>query len=101
MDTEELVNQAKLRFSHNSNKSYLEEKYLNKLILAEQNGLWKADTHTIAFLNSFDTETIIMVDSFNNPIKVNRQELLDKLKDIYTSVMQSYYEEYKVLEDNR
>jgi hypothetical protein len=101
MDTQELVTEAKLRFSHNSAKQYLYEKYTNKLTIAEQNGLWRADTQTISFLNSFNTKSLILIDTFDNPVQVNRLELLKKLTETYQIVMQEYFIEYKKLEDNR
>jgi hypothetical protein len=42
MDINDLITETKARFSHNSAKEYLKEKYDSKLILATQNGLWKA-----------------------------------------------------------
>jgi hypothetical protein len=53
MDTKTLIKDAKARFSHNSAKAYLKEKYNSKLIIAEQGGLWRADAQTIAILASF------------------------------------------------
>ena len=53
MDTKTLIKDAKARFSHNSAKAYLKEKYSSKLVIAEQGGLWRADAQTIGFLNSF------------------------------------------------
>lgn len=101
MDTHEIISEAKLRFSYNANKQYLSEKYDNKLVVAQQNGLWKADSKTISFLNSFDSENLILIDNFNNPVLVNRKELLQSLIDTYNSVMEQYYQEYKSLENKR
>ena len=56
MDTKTLISDAKARFSHNSAKAYLKEKYKSKLIIAEQGGLWKADAQTIALLQAFSNQ---------------------------------------------
>jgi len=101
MDTKTLIADAKARFNHNSAKEYLREKYESKLLVAEQGGLWKADQQTIAFLSASGNETIVVVDTFNNPVKVNRKELLDKLTDTYWEVMNAWYDEWKELENNR
>lgn len=101
MDVKSLLVEAKARFQHNSARDYLKEKYKDKLIVADQGGLWKADNETIAFLNSFDTETIILVDTFNTPVEVNRVELLEKLKELYLKVTQEYIKEWKELEAKR
>lgn len=101
MDVQSLLNETKARFSHNSAKDYLREKYSSKLIVAEQNGLWKADTQTIAFLNSFNTEKLILIDLHNHPVEVERKLLLEKLQSLYVSVYDEMYKEWKELENKR
>lgn len=101
MNTQELVTQVKARFSHNSSKEYLKQKYTNKLLVADQNGLWQADQQTISFLSSLVTPTTVLIDTFGNPVEVNRESLLVKLKETYETVMQEWYTEYKELENNR
>lgn len=104
MDTKTLIAEAKARFAHNSAKDYLKEKYEAKLLIAEQGGLWKADKETIAFLsvmsNDWD-DRVVLIDTFQNPVLVDRSELLTKLKDIYNSVMAEWYNEWKELESKR
>jgi hypothetical protein len=104
MDTKTLITEAKARFSHNSAKSYLKEKYDAKLLVADQGGLWKADQQTISFLtvmvNDYDDRVIIM-DTFQNPVLVDRSELLSKLKTVYNDVMLEWYNQWKELENKR
>lgn len=101
MDTTILIEEAKARFNHNSAKDYLKEKYKSKLTLADQGGLWKADLNLITFLSSYPTETVVLIDSFENPVKVNRKQLLDKLVEVYDAVMNEWHEEWKDLESKR
>jgi hypothetical protein len=101
MDTKTLITDAKARFAHNSAKDYLKEKYDAKLLVAEQGGLWKADQQTIAFLSASNNESIILIDTFDNPVKVNRKELLDKLTASYWTVMKEWHDEWKELESKR
>ena len=104
MDTKTLIAEAKARFNHNSAKAYLKEKYDAKLLIADQGGLWKADQQTIAFLtvmsNDWD-DRVIMMDTFQNPVVVERSALLSKLKEVYNSVMLEWYNEWKELESKR
>ena len=104
MDTKTLIAEAKARFAHNSAKDYLKEKYEAKLLVAEQGGLWKADQQTISFLtvmpNDYD-DRVIMLDTFQNPVLVDRIELLSKLKNVYNDVMLEWYNEWKELESKR
>ena len=101
MDTKTLIKDAKARFSHNSAKAYLKEKYSSKLVIAEQGGLWKADAQTIGFLNSFSDETLVVIDTFDNPVKVDRKELLESLTKTYTKIMTEWNSEWKELERKR
>ena len=101
MDTKTLINDAKARFSHNSAKAYLKEKYSSKLVIAEQGGLWKADAETIGFLNSFSDETLVVIDTFDNPVKVDRSQLLESLTKTYTNIMTEWNSEWKELERKR
>ena len=102
MDTKTLISEAKARFNHNSAKDYLREKYNAKLLVAEQGGLWRADMQTIAFLKSWQvTDDIVLMDTFDNPVKVDRIKLLIKLQDTYQSVMEEWHSEWKELESKR
>ena len=101
MDVNTLLAEAKARFSHNSAKHYLKEKYSSKLILADQGGLWKADKETIGTLYALDGDRVILIDTFENPVEVDRKELLSKLTTIYTDTMNAWYQEVKDLEGKR
>ena len=104
MDTKTLIVEAKARFNHNSAKAYLKEKYDAKLLVADQGGLWRADQQTITFLtvmiNDWD-DKVVLKDTFDNPVLVDRSELLTKLKEVYRSVMAEWYNEWKELESKR
>lgn len=101
MDTQTLLADMKARFAHNSAKHYLKEKFSSKLLVADQNGLWKADVATLSFLASVTTETVIMLDLYETPVEVNVKSLQDKLLTTYNSVMSQWHNEYKDLENKR
>jgi hypothetical protein len=101
MDTTTLISEAKARFNHNSAKAYLKDKYDSKLIVADQSGLWKADVQTISFLSNMDDNFIVLIDTFNNPVQVNRDILLELLKETYNKVMLEWHKEWKELESKR
>jgi hypothetical protein len=101
MDTKTLISEAKARFNHNSAKAQLKDKYDSKLIVAEQNGLWKADAQTITLLATLDTDTAVLMDTFNNPVEVDRLKLLGTLQTTYALVMQEWHDEWKELESKR
>lgn len=101
MDTENLIKEAKARFSHNAAKTYLQDKYKSKLSIAEQGGLWNITPDLLSFLASLEQERVVIIDSFNNPVKVNRRDLLVKLLTTYNSVMEQWHKEWAELENNR
>lgn len=101
MDTNSLISEAKARFAHNSAKAYLKDKYDSKLIVAEQGGLWKATPELIGFLASSTDEYVILIDTFENPVHVNRIALHDALDKAYSDAMSLWYKEWTELEGKR
>jgi hypothetical protein len=101
MDTKTLISEAKARFNHNSAKAQLKDKYDGKFIIAEQGGLWKASPELISFLSAIDDNFVILIDNFNNPVHVNRDQLLTVIKDTYNKVMLDWYKEWKEIETIR
>jgi len=101
MDTKTLIADAKARFNHNSAKAQLKDKYDGKFIVAEQGGLWKASPELIAVLSAFDDNFIVLIDNFDNPVEVKREDLLKVIKDTYQKVMLEWYKEWKEVESKR
>jgi hypothetical protein len=101
MDTNTLLTDIKARFNHNSAKAYLTEKYNAKLIVANQGGLWRADSQTLTLLSASANKQMILLDTFGNPVKVERAELLDLLGRTYSKVMEEWYTEWQELETKR
>ena len=102
MDTKTLISEARARFNHNAAKAQLKDKYEGKLIIADQGGLWKATPELIAFLNALSEDNfVILIDNFDNPVEVKREQLLEVLKATYQKVMLEWYKEWKELESKR
>jgi hypothetical protein len=97
LDTKNLVLKAKERFAHQQSKLQLESKYDNQLIVANQNGLFKATPELIGFLASQTAKTVILVDEYRNPVKVKRNELLTLLNEKYSTIMEQWYDEHTEL----
>lgn len=101
MDTKLLISEAKARFNHNSSRAQLKDKYESKLIVADQGGLWKATPELIGYLASNTSEHVILIDTFENPVLVNRIALHDVLSKTHDDAMQLWYSEWKELEQKR
>ncbi len=100
MDTNNLIADIKLRFNHYESKKYLEEKYLNQLIFADQGGIWKITPELLSFLKHC-TEPTIMLDIHNKPVKIDSQNLYSKLEQHYRDVTTRWHAEYSELSKNR
>ena len=101
MDTKLLISESKARFNHNSAKAYLKDKYDSKFIIADQGGLWRANLETINFLSASSDDLVILIDTFESPVKVSRVALLNKLTSVYTAVMTEWHSEWQELESKR
>lgn len=101
MDIGNLLTAARTRFNHNSAKKYLKQKYENKLIIAEQGGLWKITPELIATLAIYPSKTLILVDMYDTPILLNKNAFLSKASSTYDTVMNEYKLEYEELKNNR
>jgi len=75
-----LTQKIRHRFDHEAAKQVLREKYEAKLLFAHQGGMFRADANLIVLLSSFDTEDVVIIDEFQNPIKVDRPSLLQEAK---------------------
>jgi hypothetical protein len=101
MDTQQLVKDVKARFNINYQKHQLHEKYTAKLIFADQGGLWAANPNLLSQLSSSDTPTLILLDNYENPIKVDRLKLFEKANELYVSTMKDWHSEYETLKNKR
>lgn len=101
MDTNKLIQEARARFKHQEAKTYLQEKYLSRLIMTSQGGMWNVTTEFLAFLRTSKNEQDVLIDSFNKPIKVNTKQLLLDTEALYSSVMSEWYNEFTELQSKR
>jgi hypothetical protein len=101
MDTKALIADTKARFSHNSARAYLKDKYDSKLTAADQGGLWKATPELLGFLASQTDDQVILMDTFDNPVLVDRVQLFNVLDKAYRDTMNLWYAEWKELESKR
>lgn len=101
MDTIQLIKDIKARFQHDTAKQYLKDKYKSKLTIASQGGLWKITPELILFLDNAGSTELILLDEYENPVKVDRTKLFYTLRDTYNTVMESWYNELKELEKKR
>jgi hypothetical protein len=76
---------------------YLIEKYKNKLTLTHAGGMWNITMELLSFLRSSPGEELILLDNYNNPIKVVRLAMLEEMTEKYEYIMQEWLNEYTQL----
>jgi hypothetical protein len=97
----ELVEQIKQATDYQTNKQILREKIQTDLHFAYNGGLFKASQELIAFLNAWTDNEIFLEDTYHNPIKVNRQELLTLAQQHYQTAMNSWHTQHEELKRTR
>jgi len=102
MDTNDLITHSRSRFDHAAAKRTLKEKYQGKLVFAYSGGMFKATPEFITFLKSCSTNIdIIVLDLYENPIRINVPELTRLTWDRYQEQMTAWLKEYDELNKNR
>ena len=97
----ETLSQIKKATDYQLNKKILREKVKSDLHITHAGGLFLITPTLLTFLNSFDVEYLIVEDVYDNPVKVNRQQLLEKLQQVYETTMEQWCTEWKEAESKR
>lgn len=96
MDSNIIYEHAKARFDHARSQQVLREKYQAKLKFAYNEGMWESGPLLISTLSSMsDSETLVIEDLYNNPVKVNTHELLHLAKSHWQEQMNGWLSEYE------
>lgn len=97
----QLVSQIKQATDYQTNKRILCEKIQSDLHFPYNGGLFKATPNLIAFLNCWECDEIVIEDTYQNPIKINRTELLTLCQQQYQTAMNSWHIQYEELKRAR
>ena len=94
---EQLVNQVRTATDYQINKQILREKIQTDLHFAYNGGLFKATPELISFLNCYDPYEMFIEDTYQNPIRVDRRELLALAKQHYQTAMNAWHIQHEEL----
>jgi hypothetical protein len=100
-ELEQLTTQIKQSTDYQTNKQILREKIQTDLHFAYNGGLFKATPELISFLNSYDLYELFIEDTYQNPIRVPREELLSLAKQHYQMAMNAWHVEHEKLKSIR
>jgi hypothetical protein len=101
MDTNDLVKQARSRFDHAAANRVLKEKYEAKLLFAYAGGMFKSTPEMITFLSLYPAKEIVLLDLYDNPVKVNADYLRDEMQKRWYEQMNAWLVEWSELQKQR
>jgi hypothetical protein len=100
-ELDQLVTEIKQATDYQTNKIILREKIQTDLHFAYNGGLFKASQELIAFLHCCDSSELVLEDTYQNPIKVAREELLELAKQHYQMAMNAWHIQHEELKRAR
>jgi hypothetical protein len=101
MDTEKLMAHARERFDHEATRRQLREKYQAKMILGYRGGLFRASPENIALLHIYQEQEIVMLDLYENPVRVSAAELKHHMQQCWQEQMNGWLAEYEQANQRR
>jgi hypothetical protein len=96
-ELEKIVTQIRQATDYQVNKRILREKILTDLHVTYAGGLFKVTPELIAFLTTWDSDELFLEDTYQNPIKIQRTELLDLCRQHYQMVMNTWHVQHEEL----
>jgi len=88
----EKINQAT---DYQTNKRILREKIQTDLHVPYNSGLFKVTPELIAFLSSWHDAELFLEDTYENPIKIAREEFLTLCCEHYQQVMNTWHDQHE------
>jgi hypothetical protein len=100
-ELDQLTKQIRQATDYQTNKQILREKIQADLHFAYNGGLFKTSLELIGFINAWDSETLYLEDTYENPIEINRDEFLSLCRQQYQQVMNTWHIEHEELKRAR
>ena len=102
MDTNQLISHSKARFDHQAAKRVLKEKYQAKMIFAYAGGMWRAGPELLTVLSACpDRESAVILDLYENPVRINVDELEMVAQQRWQEQMNAWLLEYDEVSQKR
>lgn len=101
MNTDELISHGRARFEHATARRLLKEKYQAKMTFAHAGGMWQAGPELIALLRGRSEVDIVLLDLYENPVRVIAPQLLQEAESRWQEQMNAWLVEYEELNKNR
>jgi hypothetical protein len=102
MNTDDLVAHARARFDHVAARRVLKEKYSARMLFAYRGGMFRAGPELLTVLHSCPVEDdIVILDIYENPIRVNPSELQNLAHDRWQEQMNAWLVEHNQISQQR
>lgn len=101
MNTDELIQHGRSRFEYHAAKKLLKEKYQAKLNFAYAGGMFQAGPELINTLNLCPWDEAVILDLYENPVKVAPIELKHLAEQRWQEQMTAWLIEYEQLSQTR
>jgi len=100
-DINAIVTEVRRATDYQANKQILREKIQTDLHIAYNGGLFKVTPDLIGFLSVWTDDIVYLEDTYENPIEINRVELLTQCKQHYQQVMNRWHQLHAELKQIR
>ena len=101
MNNDQLIKHSRARFDHAAARRVIKEKYEARMLFAHAGGMWRAGPELqTTLLTCPDSEAVIM-DLYENPIRINIQELLALSQQRWQEQMNAWLVEHQQLNQQR
>ena len=102
MDTNALVAHARARFDHVTARRIMKEKYQARMVFAHAGGMWRAGPELQAvLLQCSPTEDSVLMDLYDNPVRVRAPELFAKAHALWQEQMNAWLVEWEQTNQKR
>ena len=101
MSIDTLVHQIRQATDFQKNKIRLREQVENDLLIPHGDGMFRASPELISFLAVWDQDELYIEDVYHNPIKCNREQLLESCKQQYQKVMNRWHNQHEQIQRAR
>lgn len=96
-EIENLVKEIKQATDYQANRRTLRERIQTELHMTYGNGLFKLTPELLAFVSTWNSDELYLEDTYENPIKVDRIEFLERAQQHYQAVMNEWHQQYNEL----
>jgi hypothetical protein len=101
MNTNELVAHSRARFDHAAARRVIKEKYEARMLFAHAGGMWRAGPELQTTLLTCPDFEAVILDLYENPIRINIQELLALSQQRWQEQMNAWLVEHQQFNQQR